>query len=550
MVVLHDDDEPHFDDATITLELQQFFDEWHYRILHAGFADENDRIACIELLLDIFEMEGMEVTADEKKEMASMEDENVMIAAMVSKLPMSARKNFEHFVLQLQLVVSSTAQVRHGLAECREAEKEKDVDEEKYKEALLRLSACFSDGETGPGQQVLKETIIEAGKQIHEAMEMHKSWKTVTEDRIKRLTSCQDDAEHARQQLAAVNSQLDAFKGDQSSKSKAVLMGVAAKNDQQLVHTVFSTWMGWLLNHKANKEIHDKFKKEIADAENALLEFRRKQLGISRSMLERGAASGDTAVKAQVLHFWYKYVIEEGHTREMDKALEEAEARLNAAKQSAKDASKSVMTRMSAGNDKTLMHLCMSAWIAAQDELKKDMEIDALRKQAEDQLKAHMNGKSEQAKGVLDRMAGSSDSGVLHNVLKYWVEEVKEVKRQKEMEDIMASHDERFKSLNQRQKGAAKNVAQKANRTEEENIILTFWYAWSTEAAVQRVIRTYGAKLESKKHQLDSVQTMFRSFANQLEQGINSPRSQRKTGRSSKGGPGSEAGSLPPAPQA
>jgi len=549
--MLHEDDEPHLDDATIQQQLQQFFDEWHYRILHSGFADECDRVQCIDLLLDIFEMEGMEVTADEKKELAQMEDESNMIAQMVSKMPMSARKTFEHFVLQLQLVVSTTTQVRHGLAECASAEKDKDIGdgEERYKEALSRLASCFSDGETGPGQQILKECIIEAGKQIHEAVEMHKSWKACTEDRIKRLTSCQDDAEHARQQLAAVNSQLDSFKGEQSSKSKAVLIGMASKNDQQLVHTIFSTWLGWLMNHKLNGEIHDKFKKQISDAEETLLNFKQKQLGLSRSMLTRGAAGGDTAVKAEVLRFWYKYVIEEGHTREMDKKVEEAQKRLNDCRQAAKDASKSVMTRMSAGNDKSLVHLCWTSWIACMDELRMDKEIDALAKKSEGQFKDFMNTKSEQARGVLDRMAGSSDSGLLHNVLTYWVEEVKEVKRQRDIEGIMHGNNDRFKSLNVKQKGAARSVASKANRTEEENIILCFWFAWSTEAAVQRVIKTYGSKLDQKKGQLDAVQTMFRSFANQLEQGIgNSPRSHRKSQRS-KGG-ASEAGSLPPVPQA
>merc|ERR1712054_601570 len=103
------------------------------------------------------------------------------------------------------------------------------------------------------------------GKQIHEAVEMHKSWKANTEDRIKRLNGCMDDAEHLRQQLEALQAQLSAFRGDQNSKSKAVLVGMADKNDKTLMHTIFSTWFGWLLQHQMDKNIHDKFKKEISD---------------------------------------------------------------------------------------------------------------------------------------------------------------------------------------------------------------------------------------------------------------------------------------------
>merc|ERR1719359_2173394 len=169
--------------------------------------------------------------------------------------------------------------------------------------------------------------------------------------RIARLAACQDEAEHARQQLEAVTAQLDSFKGNQNAKSKSVLVGMADKNDKVLVHTIFSTWYGWLMMHKMDKEIHDRFKKEITDAEDALIAFKQKQLGISRGILARGAAQGDMGLVKATLGVWYKYVIEEGHTRSMDKALEEASAKFAAAQQSAKDASKSVMSRMSAGQD-------------------------------------------------------------------------------------------------------------------------------------------------------------------------------------------------------
>jgi hypothetical protein len=224
----------------------------------------------------------------------------------------------------------------------------------------------------------------------------------------------------------------------------------------------------------------------------------------------------------------------------MDAKLEEAQKRFADAQQNAKDASKSVMARMSSGNDKTLLSLCWQSWHACLDELRKDKEIDALAKQSEQQFKDFMKNKNEQARGVLDRMAGSSDSGLLHNVLTYWYEDVKDEKRAREMESITQGHEARFKSLNQKQKANAKSVASKSNDLEEECFMMMFWYAWSTEASVQRVIRNYGSKLDQKKQQLDAVQTMFKSFANQLEQGIgNTPRSQRKSQRS-KGGAGSE----------
>jgi hypothetical protein len=293
----------------------------------------------------------------------------------------------------------------------------------------------------------------------------------------------------------------------------------------------------------ADKAIHDKFKKEIQDAEDALINFRQKQLGISRGMLKRGAATGDMKIVQEVLQLWYKVVESEGNNKEMNAKLAEANERFNAAQQSAKDASKQVMARMSAGNDAALVGLCFKTWVECLAEMKADKEIDALAKNAEAQYKEFMNKKSAEARGVLDRMSGSSDTGLLHLIFAAWIEEWKGGQAGKEMEKMMYGHEAKFKSMNQTQQASAKSVASKCHQQEEENMMMVFFYAWSTETREQNVVKVYGGKLDAKKQQLDAVQSMFRSFASQLEQGIgNTPRSKKSTSRSKGGGEGSTAG--------
>merc|ERR1719486_338369 len=139
-------------------------------------------------------------------------------------------------------------------------------------------------------------------------------------------------------------------------------------------------------------------------------------------------------------------------------------------------------------------------------------------------------------------MSGASETGLLHMILSAWVDAVKEEKEGREMERLLAESNDKFKSLNLNQKENAKSVASKCHQQEEENILMFFFYAWSTESRIQHVIKVYEGKLSSKKGQLEAVQTMFRSFANQLEQGIsNTPRSKKSTGRS-RGGDGSIVG--------
>merc|ERR1711972_214595 len=181
-----------------------------------------------------------------------------------------------------------------------------------------------------------------------------------------------------------------------------------------------------------------------------------------------------------------------------------------------------------------------------------DKEIDALAAQAEAQYKEFMAKRSGEAKGALDRMSSGSESGLLHVMISNWWDVVKQARKERELEDIIQGNNERFKSLNLKQKQGAQSAASKANRLEEENTLLVFFLYWVTEAKEGNIIKHYSGKLDQKKQQLDAVQTMFRSFANQLEQGIgNTPRTQRKSaGRSKASGDGSTASGAPPLPPA
>merc|ERR1712019_236367 len=82
-------------------------------------------------------------------------------------------------------------------------------------------------------------------------------------------------------------------------------------------------------------------------------------------------------------------------------------------------------------------------------------------------------------------------------------------------------------------KSAANGVMTRLHELEEEIFIAFFFQSWSAEASLSRVTKHYAGKYDQKKHQLEAVQTMFKSFAVQLEQGIsNTPRT-KKSGRSS-----------------
>merc|ERR1719310_448099 len=97
----------------------------------------------------------------------------------------------------------------------------------------------------------------------------------------------------------------------------------------------------------------------------------------------------------------------------------------------------------------------------------------------------------------------------------------------------MNGNNDRFASLNGRQKDNAKGVMGRYNEQVDLNIMLRHFCAWALDAKLERIMRFYNNKMESKKNQLQSVQHLFRSFASQLDQGLRqaSPRDS-KTRRS------------------
>merc|ERR1712151_1266004 len=194
------------------------------------------------------------------------------------------------------------------------------------------------------------------------------------------------------------------------------------------------------------------------------------------------------------------------------------------------------MARMCAGNDESLKNMVFGEWNKAIAQMKQDKEYEQQVKEQEERFAQFMKEKSEQAKGVLARMSGSSDTGIMHMAWKAWVEDHEAEKKAKEMEELLNGENAKFKSLNARMKENASGKAGRAIDVENDNLLMSCLMNWQIETRVQKVVSHYGGQLENKKHQLEAVQTMFQSFASQLEKGIEStPRKNQaqKAGKSS-----------------
>merc|ERR1719230_268419 len=122
-------------------------------------------------------------------------------------------------------------------------------------------------------------------------------------------------------------------------------------------------------------------------------------------------------------------------------------------------------------------------------------------------------------------------------IVQTWAAWLKDEKKQQELEFAMQEAQNKFKSLNGRQKGAAHGMQNRVNEQMNANIMQRVMNCWLVETKANRVELHYNAKYESKRRQLQGVQKLFKSFAMQLDQnlGEDDDSSSRTNRRSKKG---------------
>jgi len=492
------------DDATLSLQLQQFLDEWHYRVIHSSLATSWDRPRATEAALELFALHGMEFGAGEQTALSQLE-EHELINWLVAKMPEEFKRQFEHFALQLQLIVSTATRVRTVV---------QSGDTNAICEAMEHSDA------SGIITQILKQSITQAGAEVAEIRQRHTSWVKNTDTRLHRLVHATDEASQAQVELRKLQDQLGGFGGAQNAKSKKMLAGVAANNTKAMMATVFSGWFGFQQKMKSEKGIRDKFEAEIAHMEEMLQSYKTAQLNNVRSVLLRAAAEGDEGLMKQVWKAWADEVQETKRVAGSQEALKAMEAKLaNYASDQAAN-TKKVMARMSAGTDGALSMMVMQAWVQALEEIRREKAIDEEAKAKEEEIKEFLAKKKDETRGVLDRMQGSSDTGLLTGLMVSWVSYFKEEQASRAMEEAMAGANGRFASLNGGQKENAMGVQERTNEQIAMNCMLRAFSYWALDCKLERVMRYYNNKMDSKKNQLKSVQHLFKNFANQLDQGL------------------------------
>merc|ERR550514_1150207 len=117
------------------------------------------------------EQYGVHVTPEEKNEMIKL-DEGSMIERLVSRMPQQSKEQFEHFFLQLQLIVSTATRVRTAL--------------EEGTPSLIEEVLNDAD-DTGITPYILKMALVQAGSEVTNLQRTHDRWAMETDVRMSTL---------------------------------------------------------------------------------------------------------------------------------------------------------------------------------------------------------------------------------------------------------------------------------------------------------------------------------------------------------------------------
>jgi len=486
--------------------VNNFLDDKHYSKISSSLAGNWSKFQSLTAAMRLMEQHGVHLSPEEEERLSGM-SEPQMIETLVTKMPQQSKEQFQHFFLQLQLIVSTATRVRTALEQGR---------------ADLVESALDDAESTGITQYILKMCIVQAGSEVTNLKKQHGAWVKDAESKMSRLVKGAEDAIVAKERLAKAQGELAVFQTEQNEHIKKVLMAFAGGSATALLHGCFNSWALYIKKMRVENAIYEEYRDLIEAAEQRLIDAKADQLKSVKGMIEKKHAGMTTSLIEEVFMLWKDDILEMKFNKESAGQVAEMEARLKAAADHQAASAKKVLARCGAASEQGLRDMCFHEWVAFHQEYLKNKELEDAVKEEERRIKEFMKSHSENAQGLLNNMHAATETGLLHEVFTAWCEFYKEEKAINEYAEVMNGANGKLGAFGQRNKKGAQSVMERAH---EHNLIMLYlkvWGAWRLDTTIEKTLKMHQGRIDGKRQQLIGVQQMFRNFAKQLESNIQS----------------------------
>lgn len=491
--------------ASVKYLVGNFIEEKHYSKISSSLASRWNTSQSMNAAMKLMEQSGVHITPEEEQRLSGL-TEAQMIESLVSKMPQQSKEQFQHFFLQLQLIVSTATRVRQALEAGR---------------ADLVEQAMDDAESTGIVQYILKLTIVQAGSEVTNLKKTHAAFVKDAEGKLARMVKASEDAQVAKERLQKAMGELAVFQSTANENIKKVLMAFAGGSRTALLHGVVSTWHNYCKKMKVENEIFEEYREELEDAERRLIDAKSEQLKSITGMINRRHAGGKVSLTQEVFDLWKNDVAEAKDLIASKGAIAELEAKLGNMNAQASANAKKVLARCGAASVEQMRDMCFVEWRSYHAWYQKHLLEEEAVKAEEQRIQEFMKSHSENAKGLLSNMSAATDSGLLHEVLVAWNEVYKEEKQINEYAQVMQQTQGRFGQFGDRNKKGAASVMGRAEEHANCMLYLKVFGAWRLDTRIEQLLKVHQGKIDSKRSQLAGVQKKFREFAVQLENNIN-----------------------------
>lgn len=483
---------------------QTFLGDPQYKVIHQTLSNKWDRLHSLSAAIQLMKHYKVELTREEEEALSGM-DEAQQINELVSKMPRQSNDQFQEFFIKLQLLVSTAMRVRRSLEEGKPDE----------------VAQALEDAEaTGISSYILRVAIVQAGSEVANLRQQFEDWIRAADAKLGGLIRGQQDALAAQRKLASAKAELMKHNQAQNEKAAKAMMAFASGNDKAIVSMSFNGWFNAMKTIKLESAIRLEYKDRLEACEANLEKWKVENMKNTKSVLVKKFQEDQARNIAFVFSFWRRDVESTKFEQDNAQKIVEMAKRLETTKKEQLDNSRKVMQRFAAAGDEVCLTLALQGWIAVRKEAVKDKEAFEAKQATETRLRQFTKNKSENAKGLLQSMAGATDTGLVHQTLVAWVQATQDAKREAEIEQIMNAQSAKFSMFSEKNKVSAGSAMSRARFHMEQMVLLRCLSAWRLDHKMERSMRHHHARIDAKRQQLMGVQQMFRNFATQLEGGL------------------------------
>jgi len=490
-------------DESIGAQLQQLLDRLHFQIMTSSMGRSWNRLKVLEGFLHILAYCGVALTDKETARLPQLEEEH-MIAYIVEKMDESVRESLETSTDAVLALIASVCQIRSVLDSASEED----------------IYQFLSADETQICEQVLKYAVLVTSNEVAHLHKCQDTWVGNMETRLDRLMRAAEIAEAAQQQLLVVEAQLAGLGGQQKGKVKKVLGHFACASSRSLACAALAAWRGLLEQTKADKALRDMYEEQLADAERHLLRMKASCKALAKDNVDHMAKAREQVLLQQWLLLWQSEAVALKSDRVAQEQVQQVLGRVYTTAKKQASHTTHVMTRQAREQQAALLGETWALWLCFVSDCRKERLFEQDVKHFELRMKEHLRQKTQEARMIFDRVGAATRTGLLASILWAWQCSVIEGRKLQSIQNQVTEASQEVDGLKMRQSTAICNVQMRSEKLMDSSLVISVISAWSRETKENHLEKFYSNKVDSKRKQLTAVQTLFKSFARDLEEGL------------------------------